>query len=170
MRSPWLLQPLFTGEVLQPFSHLCGPSLDLFQQLCIRPVLGAPGLDTVLQLRPHKGRIEGANPLPLPADHPAVDAAQNTVGFLGCKSTLLAHAQLFIIRIPIYMVAFSKYFSQSVLMSGIASTQVQHLALCFVKPHKVLMGRLLSLSRFPWILPSGSALSLVYSIGSVGVS
>jgi len=44
---------------------------------------------------PYKGRVEGDNYLPLPADHPSVDAAQATVGFLGHGSTLLAHVELF---------------------------------------------------------------------------
>jgi len=37
----------------------------------------------------------GANPLPA-ASHPSVDAAQDTVGLLGCKRTLLADVQLFV--------------------------------------------------------------------------
>ena len=37
-----LPQPLFIGEVLQPTDHLCGPPLDLLQQLRTLPVLGAP--------------------------------------------------------------------------------------------------------------------------------
>ena len=41
-------QPFFTGEVLQPSDHLCGHPLDLLQQLCILPALGAPDLDTLL--------------------------------------------------------------------------------------------------------------------------
>ena len=35
-------QPFFIGEVLQPTDHLCGPPLDLLQQLRTLPVLGAP--------------------------------------------------------------------------------------------------------------------------------
>ena len=31
---------------------------------------GLPGLDTVLQMDPHKGRVDGDNPLPLPAATP----------------------------------------------------------------------------------------------------
>jgi len=38
-------QPFLTGEVLQPSDHLSGLPLDLLQELCICPVLGAPGLD-----------------------------------------------------------------------------------------------------------------------------
>jgi len=45
-----LPQSLFIGEVLQPSDHLHGPPLDLLQQPLIPPVLGAPGLDTVLQM------------------------------------------------------------------------------------------------------------------------
>ena len=91
-----LPQPFFIEEVFQPLDHLPGPPLVLFLQLCILPVLGARSLNTVLQLGSHKGRVEGENPLPLPAGHPSVDAAQDTVGLLGCKSTLLIHVQLFI--------------------------------------------------------------------------
>ena len=38
------------GEVLQPSDHLSGPPLDLFQEFHIFLVLGAPGLDVVLQM------------------------------------------------------------------------------------------------------------------------
>ena len=47
-------QPFLTGEVLQPSDHLRGPSLDSFRELCVFLVLGAPGLDAVLQMGPHK--------------------------------------------------------------------------------------------------------------------
>ena len=43
-----------------------------------------------LTLGVSRGRVTS----PLPAGHATLDAAQGTVGFLGCKSTLLAHAQL----------------------------------------------------------------------------
>jgi len=36
----------------------------------------------------------GADPLPHPAGHAALNAAHNMVDFLGCKSPVLAHAQL----------------------------------------------------------------------------
>ena len=60
--------------------------------LCLR----VPHLDTVFQKRPHEGRVEGDNPLPLPAGHPSFYAAQDTFSCLGCKHTLLPHIQLFI--------------------------------------------------------------------------
>ncbi|XP_051467528.1 UBX domain-containing protein 2B isoform X1 [Apus apus] len=42
---------VFIGEVLQPSDHLRGPSLDSLQQLHVLPVLGAPELDTILQVQ-----------------------------------------------------------------------------------------------------------------------
>jgi len=62
------------------------PPLDLFQQLYIFPVLGAPGMDPVLQMGPYKSRAEWDNPLPCPAGLPSFGAAQGTVGRLGCKA------------------------------------------------------------------------------------
>ena len=44
---------------------------------------------------PHKGRIEGDNPLPVPAGHPSRDPAQDTVSLPGYKHTLLAHFKFF---------------------------------------------------------------------------
>jgi len=68
-------QPTFVKEVLQPSDHLCGLPLDPLLQLYIFPVWEAPDLDTVLQLGPHKGRVEGSNHHPSPAGHPSSDAA-----------------------------------------------------------------------------------------------
>ena len=66
-----LPQSSFMGEMFQSSDNLCGPPLGQFQQLCILPVLEVPGLDTILQMGSHKGRVEGDNHPPLPAD-PAV--------------------------------------------------------------------------------------------------
>jgi len=41
-----------------------------------------PGLDTVLQMRPHEGRIEGDNLFPHSAGHPSSDAAQDKACFM----------------------------------------------------------------------------------------
>ena len=97
-------------------------------------------MDSVLQWG--LTRVEGDNPLPLPAGHSSVDAAQDSVGLVGGKSMLLAHVQLFIhhdAQVLFHMTAFKKFFSQSILVSGIASTQVQHLALGLVELHLVLI-------------------------------
>ena len=104
MKSFWSLfqaeeaqlpQPFFTKEVLQPTDIFVGPPVNLIQlpQFC---VMGTPGLDIVLQMRPHEGRVERDNHLPLLAGHPFFDVSQDTDGLLGSKYMLLAHDQLFI--------------------------------------------------------------------------
>ena len=127
-----LPQPSLTGVVLQPSDNLCGLPLDLLQQLSTPPVLGAPGVVTVLQMGPHEDRIEGDNPLPLPAGQPSFDAAQGVVGRPGCKCTLLAHVQLSVHQDPQVLphrTAFKELLSQSVHISWIASTPTKHLTL-----------------------------------------
>lgn len=64
------------------------PPLDLSQQFHVFPVLEAPGLDAVLQMRPHEDREERDNLPSLPAGYSSVDAAQVTLGLLCCKHTL----------------------------------------------------------------------------------
>lgn len=51
------LQPAFIGEVLQPLDHPCNLSLGPLQELHIFPVLGAPDLNTILQVGAHRGRV-----------------------------------------------------------------------------------------------------------------
>ena len=45
-------------------------------------------LDAVLQVVSQQCGVEGQNHFPHPAGHTAFDAAQDTVGLLGCKCTL----------------------------------------------------------------------------------
>ena len=73
-------------------------------------------------------------------------AAQDTVGFLCCEGTLLAHVQL-----PIHQysqvffsrAALNPFIPQLVLVVDVTSNQVQDLALGFVEPHEVHLGPLL---------------------------
>ena len=65
-----LPQSFFTGEVLQPFYHSRCPFLDLIQHHLIHLMLGAPGLDEVLQRDLHNSRVKGDNHLPHPAGQP----------------------------------------------------------------------------------------------------
>lgn len=89
MRSPAQLPQLFFMEkVLQPSKHPHCPPLDLLQQLYMLFVLGAPGLDAVLQVGPHEGRREEDNYVPHPAGQALFDAAQDTVSLLRCKHVL----------------------------------------------------------------------------------
>jgi len=55
-----------------------------------------PELDSVLQVGSHQSGVEGQNPLPRPAGHTSLDAAQDMVSLLGCQCTLPAHVQIFI--------------------------------------------------------------------------
>ena len=59
-----------------------------------------PELDTVLQVGSHQSGAEWQNHLPRHVRKTSCYAAQNTVGFLACKCTLLAHVQLFIHQYP----------------------------------------------------------------------
>jgi len=68
--------------------------LDTLQKVHLSPALRTPHLYAILLVRSYQHRVEGEDHLPQPADHASFDAAQNTVGFLGCKDTLLAHIQL----------------------------------------------------------------------------
>ncbi|EPP36844.1 hypothetical protein CP10743SC13_2219B, partial [Chlamydia psittaci 10_743_SC13] len=71
-------------------------------------------------------------PLPLPAGHPFCNAAQNTVGLLGGKRTLLAHVQLLVHQDPqvlLHTAALKGFFAQFIQVPGTAPAQVQHPAL-----------------------------------------
>jgi len=115
-----------TGKVLQPSDYLCDPPLDPLQQLHIPLGPGAPGLHTVLQMGPHKGRVQGHNP----AGHSFCVAAQRTIGFRAAG----AHCwlMLYIYQNPHVLLstsALKEFFSQSVRISMTGMTPVQHLAL-----------------------------------------
>jgi len=123
--------------VPQPFDYPCGPPVDPLQQLHVFFVLGAPGLYAVIQMGPHDGRREN-NHFPCTAGPPSFDAAQDTVGLLGCKCILLVHVQVFVHQNPqvlLYRAALNEFFSQSLYISEIALTQVKHPALGLVEPH-----------------------------------
>jgi len=66
-----------------------------------------------------------------PAATPVV-AARDIVGLLGCKSTLLSYAQLFIhqnLQVLLCRAVLYEFFPQSILISGITPTQVASLKL-----------------------------------------
>jgi len=90
----------------------------------------------------HQSRVEGQNHLPQRAGHAAFDAAQDTVGLLGCESTRSAQVQLLIHQYPKLLLsrsALNPFIAQYVLIPGVASTQVQDLALDLVEPHEVFV-------------------------------
>ncbi|KAK4806146.1 hypothetical protein QYF61_001069 [Mycteria americana] len=132
--QPQLSQPFFVGEV-----H-------------VFLVLGTPELDAVLQVGSHERGVEGENRLPRPAGHASFDAAQDTIGFLGCECTLPAHVQFFIHQYPQVLLcraALNAFITQSVLILGTAPTQVQDLALGLVELHEVRTGLLLQPVKVP---------------------
>ncbi|KAK4815925.1 LOW QUALITY PROTEIN: hypothetical protein QYF61_010182 [Mycteria americana] len=108
-------------------------------------------LDAVLQAGSHQSRVEGQNHLPRPpAGHASFDAAQGTVGLLGCECTLLAHVQLLIHQYPQVLfrrAALDHIIPQPVLKLRIAPTQDPALGL--VEPHEVHTGSLLPLVHIP---------------------
>jgi len=94
VEQPQLFQPFLIAEVFHSFDHFCGPPLDPLQQVHVCPVLKALELHTGLQVESHQGRVEGWNPLTQPASHASFDAAQDTVGLLGCEQTLPGRVEL----------------------------------------------------------------------------
>ena len=62
-------------------------------------MLRAPELDIVLQVGSHQSGVEEQNHLPLPDGHASLDAAQVTLGLLGCERTLLDHVELLLDKV-----------------------------------------------------------------------
>lgn len=104
-----------------------------------------------MRLGPHKGRAEKNSLLPAHS-RPSVDAAQDAIAHPGCKWTLLAHVQLYVHQEPQVLLcrtALKEFFCQSVHISRIALTRVQHLALSRVEPHLVHVGPLFKPVQVP---------------------
>jgi len=77
-------------------------------------------------------RGRGAESPPSPSAHAAGDAAQGTLGLLGCQLTLPGPGQLLIPQHPQVLLgraALHPFIPQPVLVPGVAPTQVQDLAL-----------------------------------------
>jgi len=92
-----LLHPVFLGKVLQLSDQLNGPPLDRLQKLHVFPELEASGLNAVIQMGPHKGRVQGDNHLTCTAGHPPVDTAQDTVGLaVGAQSWFMLSFYIYI--------------------------------------------------------------------------
>lgn len=99
-------------------------------------VSGAADLDTVLQVESHKSRIEGKISLSQVDGHFSCDAAQDAVGFLGCRRTLLSHAELLIHEHPQVFLPranFDPFFTQPALNLEVDLTHVLDLALDLVE-------------------------------------
>ncbi len=95
-----LPQPLLIRLVLQTPHQFCCSSLDTFQGLSVFPVVRSPKLDTVLEVQPHQGCLQGDDNLPAPAGHTISNTGQDGIGLLGHLGTLLGHVQLSINQHP----------------------------------------------------------------------
>ncbi|KAK4817241.1 hypothetical protein QYF61_005263 [Mycteria americana] len=170
--QPQLSQPVFTGEVLQPSDHLCGPPLDSLQQVHVLLMLGTPELDAVLWVGSHESGVEGQDHLPRPAGHASFDASQDTVGFLGCKHTLPCHVEVLINLHPQVLLlrdAFNAFSTQAVFVLGIAPTHVQDLACGLVEVHEVCAGPPLKPVKVPLDgIPSLQRVNRTTQLGVVG--
>ena len=128
----------------------------MFQQVHVSPVLRSPHLDAVLQVRSYQCRAEGQDHLPRPTGHAAFDAAQVTVGFLGCERHTAASSQDCHPPVPpspfqqVCAISFCLLVPQLVLIVGTATTRVQTFLLAllnlmrFTRAH---FSRCLSLSE-----------------------
>ena len=115
-------------------------------------MLGAPELNIVLQVGSHESRAEGDSHLPHPAGHAAFGAAQDMVGFLGCKCTLLVHVKRFVNHHPqvlLLRAVLNPSSALPVFVLGVAPTQMQDLALGLVEHYKDHTGPTLKPVKVP---------------------
>ena len=95
-------------------------------------------LNSVLKIGSHESKGEESF-----LSHASFDLAQDTIGSLVYKRTLLTHTELFIHQYPQVLLqrpALNPLIPQLVLIMGVASTHEQDLALRFVEPHEVHLG------------------------------
>ncbi|PKU38718.1 rna-directed dna polymerase from mobile element jockey- hypothetical protein [Limosa lapponica baueri] len=103
----------------------------ILQQLPVLLELGSPELDTVLQMWPQQGRVEGEDNLPQPPGDTFLNASQDAIGLLGHKGTLLTHghpvvhqdSQVFFLRAALQQVSLHPTL-QPVQLSLYGSTAV----------------------------------------------
>ncbi|KAK4813631.1 hypothetical protein QYF61_014391 [Mycteria americana] len=141
--QPQVPQPLLIRLVLQTLHQLRCPSLDTLQHLNVPLGVGGPKLNTVFEVRPHQGRVQGHDHCPSPAGHAISDTSQDAIGFLGHLGTLLAHIQAAANQHPqvlLCLAAFQPLFPKPVALHGVAVAQVQDPTLGLVEPHTIDLG------------------------------
>lgn len=90
--------------MLQLCDQISGFSPDLLQQVHIFLVLRPPELDAAFRgglTRAEQSREAQSTPSP----YAALDAAENTFGFLGCRCTLPGHVELFRHKHPLILLS-----------------------------------------------------------------
>ncbi|KAK4826403.1 hypothetical protein QYF61_008690 [Mycteria americana] len=133
------------------------------QQVHAFPVLRTPELDAVLQVGSHQRRVQGQNHLPRPAGHTSFDAAQDTVGLLGCEYTLPAHVQLFIHPYP--KATLKPFIPQPVLIPGVVLTHGRTLHMALLNLMRFTWAHFSSLSRSLWMASCASeAICTIYHL------
>ncbi|PKU41506.1 hypothetical protein llap_8184 [Limosa lapponica baueri] len=137
----------------------------------VLPVLRTPELDTVLQVRSQKSRVEGQNHLPRPADPTSFDATQDVIDFLCCQYTLPTHVKLFIHKhsqVLLLRAALQPFSTQHVFVPGIAMSLVQDLALGLVELHAVCTGPPLKPVQVPLdVIPSLQRVNRATQLGVI---
>lgn len=99
-------------------------------------------MDAPLQVASHKSEGKVQDHLSWPAGHVSVYAAKDTIGFLGCECTLLAHGRFFIHQHPqaiFQTAAQNPFIPQNISVLGVILPQVQDFALGPVELPEVLM-------------------------------
>ncbi|KAF1468800.1 Arf-GAP with SH3 domain, ANK repeat and PH domain-containing protein 2, partial [Megadyptes antipodes antipodes] len=102
-----------------------------------------PKLNTVFQVRPHQGRVQGHDHFPAPAGHTISDTGQDAIGLLGHLGTLPAHVQPAVNQHPQVLfrqAAFQPLFPKPVALHGVVVAEVQDPALGLLEPHRVGLG------------------------------
>jgi len=95
-------------------------------------------MDTVLQVRPHQGQVQGHDLFPTPAGDTIPDTSQDAIGVLGHLGTLLVRVQSPVHQHPKVLVrpaAFQPLLPKPVVLHGIVVTKVQDPALGLVETH-----------------------------------
>ena len=105
-----------------PWTHSISPTFSL--------VLRAPG--TGLQIERCEGRVEGGR---LP---PCLVAAQDTLGFLGWKCTLLAHTELLVCWNPQVLLCRADLSDDFSSWSELVSSKVLTLGMRVIRPHSLV--------------------------------
>ncbi|KAK4806930.1 hypothetical protein QYF61_012651 [Mycteria americana] len=142
-KQPRFPQPLLIRLLLQTLHQLCCPSLHTLQHLNVSLVVRGPKWNTVFEVQPHQGQVQGHNHFPSPAGHAISDTSQDAIGFLGHLGTLLAHIQAAVNQHPqvlFCLAAFQPLFPKPVALHGVAVAQVQDLTLSLVEPHTIGLG------------------------------
>ena len=130
-----LPQPLLVREMLH---SLCDSALDSLKQFLVLLELGGPELDTLFQMRSHRGRVEGEENFSQPINHPSSNTLQDTVGCLGHKGTVLAHGHPAVHQdpqVPFPYAALQQVSPQPILVPRVVPAQMQTSTLVLVVFH-----------------------------------